>query len=292
MRKIRILAVDDNVVNLATLEQELKDKYELIPLNSGVRAIKYLRKQRPDLILLDVEMPIMDGIDTLNEIRSMENGTTLPVIFLTTNNDRFTVTEGIKLGIVDYVIKPFKSVELRERIDRALKRCGVLPMENKELYRQLMELQDDLRNNKLEPATIKLKEMTGYKLEESIAGRVKVVREKVETGDIEAANQMLDRIVRLLATKGEISANQAMRSINKIELNSRLRYTINALEHFHTKDAMDKLEQLLYFQMPDDCRQQCTRALGRLREYDDEEAETLLKGAMDMLKQHFIGSEE
>jgi CheY-like chemotaxis protein len=116
MRKIRILAVDDNVVNLATLEQELKDKYELIPLNSGVRAIKYLRKQRPDLILLDVEMPIMDGIDTLNEIRSMENGTTLPVIFLTTNNDRFTVTEGIKLGIVDYVIKPFKSVELRERI--------------------------------------------------------------------------------------------------------------------------------------------------------------------------------
>jgi ribosomal protein S20 len=91
-------------------------------------------------------------------------------------------------------------------------------MENKELYRQLMELQDDVRNNKVEPATIKLKEMTGYKLEESIAGRIKVVREKVELGDMEAANQMLDRIVRLLATKGEISANQAMRSRSSTDL--------------------------------------------------------------------------
>ena len=65
MEKMRILAIDDNTVNLATLEQELKSKYEVIPMISGRRAIKYLYREQVDLILLDVEMPIMDGIETL-----------------------------------------------------------------------------------------------------------------------------------------------------------------------------------------------------------------------------------
>ena len=61
MPKMRILAVDDNVVNLATLEQELKDKYEVIPMISGRRAIKFLQSEDVDLVLLDVQMPVMDG---------------------------------------------------------------------------------------------------------------------------------------------------------------------------------------------------------------------------------------
>ncbi len=52
--KIRVLAVDDNIVNLATIEQELKSTYEVITVNSGARAIRYLNKEKPDLILLDV----------------------------------------------------------------------------------------------------------------------------------------------------------------------------------------------------------------------------------------------
>lgn len=62
MPKMRILAVDDNVVNLATLEQELKDKYEVIPMISGRRAIKFLQSEDVDLVLLDVQMPVMDGL--------------------------------------------------------------------------------------------------------------------------------------------------------------------------------------------------------------------------------------
>ena len=54
MEKMRILAVDDNIVNLATLEQELKDEYEVIPMSSGRRAIKFLYTEKVDLILLDV----------------------------------------------------------------------------------------------------------------------------------------------------------------------------------------------------------------------------------------------
>ena len=91
MEKMRILVVDDNTVNLATVEQELKEKYEVIPMLSGRRAVKYLYREKVDLILLDVQMPIMDGIETLKTIRTQENGVTVPVIFLTTKKDKLTV---------------------------------------------------------------------------------------------------------------------------------------------------------------------------------------------------------
>ena len=94
MEKMKILAVDDNIINLATIEQELKDKYEVITVNSGARAIRYLNKERPDLVLLDVQMALMDGIETLKEMRTMENGSTLPVIMLTSKKDKETVIEG------------------------------------------------------------------------------------------------------------------------------------------------------------------------------------------------------
>lgn len=110
--KMRILAVDDNIINLATIEQELKEKYEVITVNSGARAIRYLNKEKPDLILLDIQMALMDGIETLKEIRMMENGAAIPVIMLTARKDRETVIEGTKLGILDYILKPFDTQDL------------------------------------------------------------------------------------------------------------------------------------------------------------------------------------
>ncbi len=122
--KMRILAVDDNIINLATIEQELKGKYEVVTVNSGARAIRYLNKEKPDLILLDVEMALMDGIETLRKIRTLDNGATIPVIMLTARKNKETVIEGTKLGILDYVLKPFDSQDLHSRIDKALKKGG------------------------------------------------------------------------------------------------------------------------------------------------------------------------
>ena len=70
-RKQQILAVDDNSISLATIEQELEEEYEVIPINSGVRALQFLKKEKPDLILLDIQMAIKDGIETLKEIREI-----------------------------------------------------------------------------------------------------------------------------------------------------------------------------------------------------------------------------
>lgn len=120
--KKKILAVDDNSISLAAIEQALKEEYEVIPLNSGLRALQYLKKGSPDLILLDIQMGIKDGIETLREIRSNEECSDIPVIMLTSMRDKDTVLESSRLGIVDYVIKPFDRQQLRERVNHALHR--------------------------------------------------------------------------------------------------------------------------------------------------------------------------
>ena len=107
---------------MAASEKKKKKEYEVIPVNSGARALQYLRRERPDLILLDIQMAQKDGIETLREIRQMERCWGIPVIMLTSKQDKATVVETSKLGIYDYVIKPFKGEDLHNRIDRALKK--------------------------------------------------------------------------------------------------------------------------------------------------------------------------
>lgn len=121
MEKLRILAVDDNSISLAAIEQELKKDYEVIPVNSGTRALQFLKREIPDLILMDIQMAQKNGIETLREIRAMEKCKGIPVIMLTSKQDKTAVVESSKLGILDYVLKPFNGDDLHKRIDRVLK---------------------------------------------------------------------------------------------------------------------------------------------------------------------------
>lgn len=124
MSKKKILAVDDNSISLATIEQELEGMFEVIPINSGIRALQYLKKEKPDLILLDIQMALMDGIETLKVIRETDGCQEIPVIMLTSNADKQTVVKSSKYNIYDYVLKPFKKQELCERIDSVFKKVG------------------------------------------------------------------------------------------------------------------------------------------------------------------------
>ena len=84
------------------------------------RALRYLEKVRPDLILLDIRMTPKNGFDTLREIRDMPGRADIPVIMLTAMEDKNSVLEGITLGISDYVLKPFSPSDLLSRIRRVL----------------------------------------------------------------------------------------------------------------------------------------------------------------------------
>ena len=103
----RILAVDDAVIILRRITDALEEYYDVI-------------KEKPDLILLDIRMMPKDGFETLQEIRAMEDRADIPVIMLTGVEDKAMVMEGIKLGICDYILKPFAPDDLLERIRRVL----------------------------------------------------------------------------------------------------------------------------------------------------------------------------
>ena len=113
-----ILAVDDTAIVLTRISNTLRDDYEVITVNSGIRALKYLDQEKPDLILLDIQMAQKDGIQTLKEICSMKDREDIPVIMLTGVEDKDFVLASAKLGICDYILKPFSSEDLLERIHR------------------------------------------------------------------------------------------------------------------------------------------------------------------------------
>lgn len=115
-----ILAVDDAAFILSRITDALGKHYDMVTVNSGSRALKYLDKNKPDLILLDIRMPIRDGFDILREIRSMEDRADIPIIMLTAMEDKQSVMKGIELGICDYVLKPFTPDDLLERVQRIL----------------------------------------------------------------------------------------------------------------------------------------------------------------------------
>lgn len=287
MDKMKILAVDDNIINLATIEQELKDKYEVITVNSGVRAIRYLNKDKPDLVLLDVQMALMDGIETLKEMRTMENGATIPVIMLTSKKDRETVIEGSKLGILDYVVKPFDTQDLHERIDRALKKVGVLPVEDKELYDGVKQVQEELRNNNVRSAIIKLEEILSFKIDEEIFGRMQNAKARLRANDIETADRLINRVLKMLE-RSVGSEETAKFPISAGEMNARLLYVLNDLENFKVKEASQKLEDLMRFEIPAIVAESCIAAQERLEEFDDGAAEELVQQALAEMKNHLI----
>ena len=287
MDKMKILAVDDNIINLATIEQELKDKYEVITVNSGVRAIRYLNKEKPDLVLLDVQMALMDGIETLKEMRTMENGATIPVIMLTSKKDKETVIEGSKLGILDYVVKPFDTQDLHERIDRALKKVGVLPVEDKELYEYVKQVQDELHNNNVRGAIIKTEEILSYKIDEEIFGRMQNAKSRLRANDIDTADRLVARVLKMLE-RSVGTEETAKFPISAGEMNARLLYVLNDLENFKVKEASQKLEDLMRFDIPAIVAESCVAAQERLEEFDDGAAEELVQQALSEMKNHLI----
>ena len=112
-----IFLVDDDITNLSLGNNALNEIYDVFTLNSCTRLFKALEKRIPELILLDIEMPEMNGYETIKLIKSDEKTKSIPVIFLTAHGDGENELEGLSLGAVDYITKPFSPPLLRKRIE-------------------------------------------------------------------------------------------------------------------------------------------------------------------------------
>ena len=117
--KKSVLAVDDNAFFLDTLRTSLKDtEYNFIGANSGVSALKFLQNHSPDLFILDIEMPVMDGYELAGKIR--EKGERAPILFLTGNATREYVHKALEAGAADFIVKPVTQKQVLERIGKLI----------------------------------------------------------------------------------------------------------------------------------------------------------------------------
>jgi len=113
----RILVVDDTPANIQALAGTLKEKgYQISVATNGRQALEVIDRVRPDLILLDVMMPEMDGFETCRRIKASTAWREIPIIFLTAKTETADIVKGFELGAVDYVAKPFNAHELLARV--------------------------------------------------------------------------------------------------------------------------------------------------------------------------------
>ena len=130
-----IFVVDDSSTNLAMAEEALENQYLVITLSSAEKLFAILGKITPDLILLDVDMPEMDGYETMEHLKASDLYAEIPVIFLTAMSETEDEAKGIELGAVDFIVKPFSKQVLLNRIKNHLN-FDELIRERTELLRQ------------------------------------------------------------------------------------------------------------------------------------------------------------
>ena len=133
MSKEKILVVDDdvNICELLRLYIE-RDDYQVVIANDGEQAVELFNREQPDLVLLDIMLPKMDGWQVCKEIRKTSNR---PIIMLTAKGELFDKILGLELGADDYIIKPFEAKEVIARIHAVLKRTST--SEEKEKVKEI-----------------------------------------------------------------------------------------------------------------------------------------------------------
>lgn len=118
--KKKILLVDDSATALLMEKTMLGSTYDLVTAKDGAEALKVALRELPDLILLDVVMPRMDGFEVCRVLRGIEATRTIPIIMVTTRGEGKNVEAGFANGANDYVTKPINSAELLAKIQRHL----------------------------------------------------------------------------------------------------------------------------------------------------------------------------
>jgi putative two-component system response regulator len=199
-----IYLVDNDKANLKIGKNALALHYRVFTMNSGASLLKYLKKSIPDIILLDVEMPRMNGYETIKIIKSQEETKDIPVIFLTAKIGGDSEKEGLSLGAIDYITKPFSPSLLLKRIEMHL-----------ELVNYKKHLQDMVRAEtksilKLQNALLK-----------AMAGLVEN-RDNITGKNVERAQSYLGLLIGAVSKRGLYAEEMRDWNIGLVLLSSQL----------------------------------------------------------------------
>jgi len=169
-----IMLIDDDEMCLDMGMEILKNKYTVYPVPSGEQALQILKKVIPDLILLDIEMPVMNGYEVIKKLKREKETKDIPVIFLTSHTDPGNELDGLTMGAIDYITKPFSPLLLVQRIENHL----LVISQIKELIRSSKTLQE-----KVEEKTKEIK-----KLQNAIQNTVSEInnlKDEIPSGHVE-----------------------------------------------------------------------------------------------------------
>jgi putative two-component system response regulator len=186
-KRAKIMLVDDDVSNLVLGKNMLKSRYEVYPLPSAAKLFETLEHVLPDLILLDIEMPGTNGYEAMRRLQADERLAGIPVIFVTARTDEGSELEGLSLGAIDYVFKPFSGPLLLKRIENHL----LTALQKKELALYNADLQGLVR------------QQTGHilELQNSVLGTVADLvefRDDVTGGHIQRTREYLRLLIEAL----------------------------------------------------------------------------------------------
>ena len=147
-KKQTILVVDDTEINIEILLEMLSNDYSVHVATDGESALESVERFQPDLILLDVVMPVLNGFDVCSRLKGNKNTEGIPIIFVTSLADVPDETHGLELGAVDYITKPFNPVIVKARIKNHLEL---------KRHRDLMDLMIEMKSHELAEAYNQLK---------------------------------------------------------------------------------------------------------------------------------------
>ena len=178
MQQKTIFIIDDNLTNLAIAEEVLEDQYTLVTLTSAENMFIVLEKVKPDLILLDIDMPGMDGLEAIKLLKNNIKYKDIPVIFLTGLTASDTEAYSLELGAVDFITKPFSSPVLHNRVRTHLridelirKRAQQIDRLHRDLALTLQESEESVRS---------LLEAAGIKNETRVAAIFEKLKRQIE----------------------------------------------------------------------------------------------------------------
>lgn len=192
----RILVVDDNLAAITLLTQILqRESYQVFSASAGAQALQSVAAQFPDLILLDIDMPGMDGYEVCRRLKANQETSKIPVIFISALDETVDKIKGFGVGAVDYITKPFQAEEVLARVETHLslwRLSGQLEEQNVQLRQEIAErerVEAELKRHKgrleelVEERTLELTE-TNKKLTEEIAIR-KVAEQALRESEME-----------------------------------------------------------------------------------------------------------
>lgn len=221
-----ILIVDDIPANIQLLSQLLiENGYKVRKLISGQRALKAVELQAPDLILLDIKMPGMDGYEVCRQLKASEATCDIPIIFISALDDVFDKVKGFEAGGADYIIKPFEPVEVLARVSAQLKMQRLqqqLRCANVQLAAQNVQLTQEIQERQQAEANLKmLLHAVSHDLRTPLSGMSLLLRSRLNDA---ASNIAIDR------RTVEVMVQSCSRQLQLIE-------SLTATQQFDVKSA-------------------------------------------------------